>query len=271
MKEDTHSSIPISELISQILEISKSQGNLLLGMIYGSQKKGDDLDILLIYNNNVKQFPVYDNNVRKNILANNFDIGQIEINNFQKKIFYRDIQYTDKILTGKYLCGNKDIFEKAKDFLINTSPNKHIYDYLGKRSIETFLQADQYYFLAKRELFAEMLISNMSWSKMKNYFFETGFELDSEILNKSIFINLNYSLSILSYSLSYLSSIKRYKKGERTVTLQGILDNPLNQIENELKNLRNYFKLCYKKEKKISLDKINSYFGDVKALLNEEI
>jgi hypothetical protein len=270
MEEDTNSNISNTELVNSILEFSKLQGNLLLGMIYGSQKKGNYLDIFLVYNNNVKK------NIPVNNL-NNLDISQIEINNFKKKIFYRDIEYTEPILTGKYLCGNKNILEKAKDFLINTDPDVSIYDYLGKRCIKAFLQAEEYYFLAQQELFIKMYSSNISLFKMKNYFFGNDFKLDSKILNIRIFTRLLYSLSLLNYSLSHLSARKRYIEGARTVTLQNILDNPLNSIEKKLVVLRNYFKLYNslklynRKEKSISLDKINLYFKDVRLLLSKEL
>ncbi len=201
--------------------------------------------------------------LKKNIFINNYDLNQIEINNFYFKLFNRDIEYTEPLLTGNYFFGDKKILKQSKDFLQNKNPEKEIYDYLGKRSIETFLQAENFYSSGKNDLFNKLAISGESLSSVKDKIFKNNFNFDSEIINKS--------LSILTYSLSYLASIKRYQNGERTITINQILNNPINDIEKQFFSLRDYFKSCSKGEKKLSFNKIDTYFNETKFLLRRNI
>jgi len=243
----------MKEIIS-IEKISKLNGILekpLLGLIYGSRKKDSDKDIFLIY----------EKPIEKNIFINNFDFNQIDFKKFKEKIFYRDIEYTEPILTGEYFLGDRKILDNSIKFLHENQPEENIYDYLKKRSIETFLQASSFYSKGKEEMFIKMAYSNFPPSKIKKNLFENNLQFHSEIFNKS--------LSTLTYSLSYLSSIYRYKNREKFVTVNELMDNPKNKMEETFSNLRKYFKSCSKKLNSLSFDKIDAYFEEAKYLLKE--
>ena len=93
--------------LEKISSLNKITSIPLLGIVYGSKKMENDIDILLVYD-----FPV-----EKSVFINNYDLNQIEKDNFSFKLSHKDIEYTEPILTGDYFVGNKDIFERAKDFI----------------------------------------------------------------------------------------------------------------------------------------------------------
>ena len=76
--------------------------------MYGSKKKEKDIDLFLIFKGIA---------VQKNIVHHQFDLSQVEINDFLFRLENFDIEYTDPILTGEYLFGNTEMLEKAKEFL----------------------------------------------------------------------------------------------------------------------------------------------------------
>lgn len=238
--------------LNKINELNGISHFPLLGIIYGSKKENSDLDVFLLY----------DFYVEKNVFNLGYDLNQIDKNNFLHKIYCRDIEYTEPILTGDYFTGNKDIFLESKNFLLNEIPKKEIFDYLKKRTIETFLQAENYYSFGKIDLFNQLAVNNQSSEKIKSLFFENGF-FDSEILNKS--------LSLLTYTYSYLASILRYKEGYNFVTIENIMKNPINEIEINFCNLRRYFKDCIKKKQSLSFKEIDSYFEIAQNLIRRKI
>lgn len=223
----------------------------LLGMVYGSRKKTKDLDLLLVYN-----FPV-----EKSIFIDNYDLNQIEKNNFSFKLSHKDIEYTEPILTGEYFIGNEKILEEAKEFVLNTPVKKEAFDYLIKRSIETFLQSRELYSLGKINLFNKLAINGVDGKIIKKNFFENSFEFKSELINKT--------LSILTYSLSYLASMNRYKEGEKFITISQISKYPQNEIEMNFCNLRNYFKNCSNDKEMLSFKEVDSHFQNTEYLLNK--
>ena len=98
--------------------------------------------------------------------------------------------------------------------------------------------------------------------------------LSSKIFDKKLEFDslpLEKSLSILSYSLSYLSSLKRYQDGEGIVTFRNLLENPRNDAENLLKDVRSYFKSASKKKSQLSFQMIDYYFDVSKNLLKKEL
>ena len=237
--------------LEKISSLNKINSIPLLGIVYGSKKKKNDLDIFLLYD-----FPV-----EKNIFINNYDLNQIEKNNFSFKLAHKDIEYTEPILTGDYFTGNKQILEEAKDFILNKPVEKGVFDYLIKRSIETFLQSKELYSSGKTNLFNELATNNEDCYSIKDKLFGDDFKFKSEIINKS--------LSVLTYSLSYLASIKRYKEGEKFITINQISKNPISDLERNFCELRKYFKDCSKNKKLLSFRKIDNYFQKTESLLNK--
>src|SRR3989339_493837 len=145
----------------------------------------------------------------------------------------------------------------------NIPPTKGSFDYISKRSIETFLQAESYYSFGKCEIFKESFMIGEDFKILSSKIFDKKLEFDSLPLEKS--------LSILSYSLSYLSSLKRYQDGEGIVTFRNLLENPRNDAENLLKDVRSYFKSASKKKSQLSFQMIDYYFDVSKNLLKKEL
>jgi len=196
------SSLKVRDLdINSIRAIEGISINPLFCIEYGSRKKESDIDLFLVDNN----IPI-----AKSIFSNNYDLMQIEKRDFEYRFANRDIELTEPILTGKLLFGNQEFIDTAIKFLNNTSPTKGSFDYISKRSIET-------------------------------------------------------------YSLSYLSSLKRYQDGEGIVTFRNLLENPRNDAENLLKDVRSYFKSASKKKSQLSFQMIDYYFDVSKNLLKKEL
>ncbi|HLD54836.1 MAG TPA: hypothetical protein VJB35_01115 [Candidatus Nanoarchaeia archaeon] len=249
------SSLKVRDLdINSIRAIEGISINPLFCIEYGSRKKESDIDLFLVDNN----IPI-----AKSIFSNNYDLMQIEKRDFEYRFANRDIELTEPILTGKLLFGNQEFIDTAIKFLNNTSPTKGSFDYISKRSIETFLQAESYYSFGKCEIFKESFMIGEDFKILSSKIFDKKLEFDSLPLEKS--------LSILSYSLSYLSSLKRYQDGEGIVTFRNLLENPRNDAENLLKDVRSYFKSASKKKSQLSFQMIDYYFDVSKNLLKKEL
>ena len=121
--------------------------NPLFGMLYGSQKPGRDIDIFLLFGTPVK----------KNIVRGQFDLNQIEYNDFLFRLNNFDIEYTEPVLTGDYFFGDIEILRRAKQFLDTAKPTEENLDYLGKRALETYLQAKVLYSQGQNELFDKIV------------------------------------------------------------------------------------------------------------------
>ena len=225
-----------------------------LGMIYGSRKEEKDIDLFFIFRGVL---------VQKNIVYNQFDLNQIELNDFLFRLENFDIEYTEPILTGEYLLGDIEILERAREFLSAKKPNEENLDYLGKRALETYLQAEMLYAQGKSELFNARVNTGEGFK-----------DLTSEFLNAKdfsfYFPRIIKSLSLLTYSLSYLASKKRYSEGERQVTFSEILREPTTEYGKELVDLVEYFKSRNETEE-MDMPKINQYFTNTKNLLRKEV
>ncbi len=239
--------------IEKIKLLNKIKTDPLLGIFYGSQSPKSDKDIFLIY-------PM---EVDKGIFLENYDLNQISADNFKYKLFHRDIEYTEPILTGQYIFGNKKIIDESLDFLNNQKPSEIIYDYLNKRSIETYLQAENYYSTGKLYLFNDLISSNIKSQEITKKLINKNQQIKSPIINRS--------LGILTYSLSYLASINRYKLGKNHITIQEIASNPINKLEEEFVDLRNYFKRCSNEKISSSLEEIDNYFLKTKQFLKQGV
>ena len=240
-------------LIEKVLELNKTSQLPELGMLYGSKNEGSDVDVFLIFAN----IPI-----KKSIGEGVLDLNQIGYKDFLFKLGNWDLEYTEPILTGDYLFGNKEILEKSKEFLRTNKPDEQSLDYLGKRSLETYLQAETVCAAGKNELFNELLKtgekSNSLISKLlgkNNHCFES-----SQILK---------SLSVLSYTLSYMAAHDRYCKGEGVTTLNQIFCEQDTEIEKELARLVKYFKTKNENKQKIKIPEIDGYFARTKNLLSQ--
>lgn len=243
----------IQLLSKKVLELNKSPVLPILGMNYGSREKNKDIDLFFIF----KGVPV-----EKNIVYENLDLNQIEQEDFEFRLSNWDIEYTEPILTGDYLFGDKEILEKSREFLMTNKPNEQSLDYLRKRSLETYLQAKTVYSAGKNELFNELIntkeTSNSIISKLfgkDNYCFESP--------------SILKSLSVLSYSLSYISAQERYIKREGVTTLNQILSEQNTGVEVELVNLMRYFKTKNKDNQKMKILEVEDYFSRTKNLLSQ--
>jgi len=225
----------------------------LLGMVYGSRKEKSDTDLFLLYSNN---------GIEKAQIRNNIDCLQSGFENFLKRFSHRDIEFTEPILDGQYLYGDEKIAKWGLDYLENVGPNYVSINYLKSRALETYLQSNIFYSMGMNENFNEQVN-------------KTPLEIGIvDILNeKNKFNNENLlrGLGVLSYSLSYLSVVKRYEDGAKKVTLKEMVNNPFSEKEFFLKELRKYYKEKELNFGPFSMGELNYFYSKTKDLLKMEI
>jgi len=224
-----------------------------LGISYGSRKLGRDVDLLFVF----KGIPV-----AKNIVQGQYDLSQVDYEDFSFRLGNWDIEYTEPVLTGEYIFGNAELLEKAREFLNTGKPTPENLDYMGKRALETYLQAEMLYSQGKNELFNGRVNSRETFNGLTRELVGVrDFEFESPIISKA--------LSQLTYTLSYIASRGRYSLGEREVTLKGILESPVSRCEAELVGLMRYFK-SRDETQKIVMSEVNRRFENTKSLLIRE-
>lgn len=224
-----------------------------LCMHHGSRNSESDIDILFIF----KGGPV-----KKSVVYGQFDINQIEFNDFQFRLMNWDIEYTEPILTGDYVFGNRELLERSKSFLNTEKPTKGNLDYIGKRALETYLQAEMLYANGKDELFGQLANRDEGFKDLAlKLFSEDNFSFNSSQISKSV--------SLLTYSLGYLASKERHRLNERNITLKDIRENPHTLYDKEFVKVREYLK--NKKDKSgMKFTEIDPYFTNTKNLLMQE-
>jgi hypothetical protein len=202
--------------------LGESHANLLTALTYGTKDK--DLDLLLIFQN-IKP--------KKSRIVDNLDLHQIEIQNFIERIKHWDPEYTDPIMTGEVITGDEIILTKTREFLETTKPTQEALDYLKKRGIETYLQADMYRTYGLYSIASQ--INSLPEQELTQILVEGEKQLPR---NEEIQI----SLSLLTYTLSYLAFQQRYQNGGGITTLKQILDSPQTQLEINLEEIRRNYK-----------------------------
>ena len=125
------------------------------------------------------------------------------------------------------------------------------------------MQSKELYSSGKTNLFNNLALNDENCYSIKKKILGKNFKFKSEILNKS--------LSVLTYSLSYLSSIIRYKNGEKFVTINQISQNPINDLEKTFCDLRRYFKDCSEGSLLLSFKEVDKYFKNTEYLLNKNV
>ncbi|MBT5023256.1 hypothetical protein HOK51_08985 [Candidatus Woesearchaeota archaeon] len=225
-----------------------------LVVLYGSRKKESDIDLLLVYENGP---------IEKNQIKDNYDLSQVTKSDYLFRLTNWDLEYTEPILTGSFVEGNNELFKSSLEYLKNNKPNEQNLDYLNKRSIETFFQAKKLYELGKNNLLTDMFKQSKSADEICN----TLLKNKSEQIQT---FDVLKSLSVLTYSLSYLSFRQKYEMGNSNVTLSNVLEFPKTDLDKKLLDLRMYVKLN-KKTGAVTLNNSNDHFLDAEKLLKKYI
>lgn len=197
--------------------------NLLFASLYGSRKENSDVDIFLVFNG-VKP--------EKSVVVGEYDLNQIEYGDFLFRLSNLDPEYTDPLLTGEQFFGNYEVVENISEFLRRVNLSEGSFDYLSKRGLETFLQAEMLFSGSKYDLFKE---------NVNTYNFEDVFENSlGNVTNAPP--KMLKSLSSLTYAFSYLAFRERYSNGFKLLTLKEILESPITEFENNFGSFMNYYK-----------------------------
>lgn len=228
-------------LIKKMKNITKNDWKKIiqneLGMIstlkYGSslkkQKEAKDIDLFIIYQKRPHQkTATYENKII-------FDINQTSLQELQQKLQLRDIDFTEPILTGKTIKGNKEIEKEAKDYLHNNKPCKVAIDYIKKRSIESLIQTEQLIVKTKYDILLEKVQNESSIQEIKKAVLKNQ---ESNISQPSF----NVAINQLNYALSYHASAKRYEENSKIVLFSDLINSPKNKAEELLIETRNYQK-----------------------------
>ena len=164
----------------------KSDGrfnNLKLAVLYGSKKPYSDIDFLLVFDDNAET---------KKYAPNDPDILEIKEKEFIEKTRMLDPQYTEPLLTGELVYGDKNNFRELKRAIKRIKPDEKIVSYLQGMSDECNKNALQ-------------------------------FEKMSEEKTQKARYNKHCSLLCQSFSQSYMAFADIYKKIKKPLTLKEVL------------------------------------------------
>ncbi len=127
-------------------------------ILYGSQKNGRDIDIMITQNNTF---------LSQAFVVGKLDIFSISYKKYEKLLKLLDPIVTEPILTGKLLFGDKKEWLKEKSNLLKQIPSNRNVNYFVNRCFEEFLSAVQILNQYKSQNSADILIwafKNLSYS-----------------------------------------------------------------------------------------------------------
>ncbi len=185
---------------NSILELVKERlgenfNNLEFVILFGSKKRYSDIDLCVIVKDESKI-----NQYSSSNIENIVDMPIYHKSDFLKKIEMFDLVATEPIITGNILFGNKNEFQRMKQYLKENKPTKESLDYMSKKIKECYENASN--FLKNRE--------------------------KRSILN---------GLVSLTYALSYEETLFRYKNGSRVALFSEIKNKEIEKIRNEIKRV----------------------------------
>lgn len=137
-------------------------------VLYGSQKKNRDIDILLIQK---------DRTPTPHLLAGQIDFFIVSESNFKTLLKLLDPVVVEPVLTGEILFGDTDKWDRLKKRVSNTKPKHACSEHAGLKSLE------------------ETLSTNRIWRQYQS-------ERDP-ILLEWAFQNLSFAISYLSFAQYY--------------------------------------------------------------------
>ena len=133
--------------------------------------------------------------------------------------------------------------------------DKKDFEYLQRRNLETFFQSKTLYASGINGEFYKMIRAREGAPSITKQVFDS--ELD---VNKEGFYG---ALACLGYSLSYLTSEKRYREGADIVAFADIVNSPQSDDERLLGELKGYFK----GNDRYVLGDMQNYFDEVESSL----
>ncbi|MCC7574915.1 hypothetical protein KO361_04960 [Candidatus Woesearchaeota archaeon] len=206
---------------------------MLSALKYGSStkklEKARDIDLFIIYDKPPKEKTI---NYRNKQL---FDINQVSLQEVYCKVQLWDIDFTEPILTGYTIKGNREIEQYSKNYLLNNKPNSTAIDYIKKRSVESLIQTEQLIVQIKYELLLEKVNNDINFEEIKR----TILKQQEPNIKSS---NFDKAINQLNYALSYYASAKRYEKKQAPIIFNDLINCPRSKAEELLFETRNYQK-----------------------------
>jgi len=200
-------------------------GDIYLCLHYGSKKPGSDRDLFTVIPNFKGQ---------KALVCGDYDVSQIDKEDFVRKLELLDPEYTEPILNGELIVGEGSVLEDFRMRIQKIEPGKRSLDYLMHRSFENLLQAKNAFTGGDLEIFYKTI-------KSGNPTIKTSLIGDRALVGVP---STHYTTGVCSlcYSLSYMAFKERYEKGSEVLTLNEILESPLTYGEELLVKVRSSFK-----------------------------
>ncbi len=238
-------------VVARSKELTGSQP--LHAIVFGSQKKGSDLDVLLIHEKD---------GLQKTVIDGVYDLSNIAQAEFQQRLSLHDIEYTDPVLTGTFVHGDIPFLQELKRSLKHQRPGKASLDYLGKRSLESFLQTEHLYNEGILALYSQMG-TVLALPQLKQTFLgKQECQVNAGRLHKT--------MTQLTYPLSYISARDRYAKGSTVVTFKQLVRERKADTEKLLAEVLTYGKRAAK-EQSIDVKQVYAFVQQARVLLGRRL
>lgn len=185
---------------------------------YGSLKR--DVDIVAVYKDDValKEGLLYDGLI---------DINVMKENTFLQKLSLYDIELLEPLLSGHLILGDENALNKIRKTILSGKPSKEAVDYAKKRSLETYNNA-LFFFHQNRHKRNQVALSSGIDA--------TGIILEQKPVDLA-YEELLYSLSNLSYSLSYGFCHKNYEQNKLVGYTDFLKDSIFKELIDYIKNV----------------------------------
>jgi len=163
---------------------------IILAVVFGSRKEYSDVDLCIVVNEK-KDFDCLS-------FRGIIDLAVYDLEEFLAKARLFDVGVTEPILTGDFILGDKNLYERIRQDLSNDVPSREAVEYLRRTSKLLFENASA----AKR-------------SGMEEIYLET-----------------------LAYSISYRLFANAYERGCKSLTFKELCDPELDNVRRKLSNLK---------------------------------
>ena len=218
------SRLPLLKLVEE--NVKDNFDNIEFLFLYGSRKEERDIDMVAVY-------PDFIQLDGKNKFTGDLDLAQFNRTDFLTKLFYLDIEKTEPVWTGELLVSRRN-FNNIKEALEKAYLTKDSIKYIKRRVLETF-NLGQYFLNEATYEHNKFLINNVPPDEALEFIvgdkdanFESMFPL--------------FSLTNLSYALSYKSSLQRYLSGADKVLYHDIIEQPSFPSDHLLFELNGFIK-----------------------------
>lgn len=250
MKNNTESSKNLSTRLEEFFGDNFS--HMELALYYGSRKEQSDKDIFVLVNTSKP--------LQKRVNLDDLDLFLVTPEDLMFRLAHWDLEYTEPVLTGDYICGNEKTLDKLRNHLTTNSPGPETLYYLELRCLETYLQAGVMRDQGLSEMFYALYNGGASSEEIASVILQK-----KEVAFPSAV--LLDAVHHLTFSLSYLAFRQRYEDFTAPVTLKEIIENPQTEVERELVKVRDY----YKSPEKLTLPLIKRFFRDTEKMIQKYV